>query len=149
MAGDTVTIRNSSDDVVLVFDSASLSVSVSDDQSVTRSPEISGDFVLHTTANASLLFSPGVKANGGLLSTNEFKLAESKIYPNPNSSGVLRIETNDSSPITVMAFDLLGKNVLNEQINSNVLNISNLKSGMYLLRIIQNGNSITKKLIVE
>jgi len=148
-SGDIVTIRNSSDDVILVFDSASLSVSVSDDQSVTRSPEITGDFVLHTTANASLLFSPGTQADGGSLSVDKFKLTEARIYPNPNSSKLLRIDTNDSSPITVMAFDLLGKNVIDKTINTNELDISGLKTGMYLLRIIQNGSAINKKLIVE
>ena len=58
-AGDTITITDSSGMVILTFDSSATGLDVGADQSVSRSPDVTGNFVLHTTANANLLFSPG------------------------------------------------------------------------------------------
>ena len=58
-AGDIITITDASSAVILTFDSAATGLNFGANQSVTRSPDISGNFVLHTTASATLLFSPG------------------------------------------------------------------------------------------
>jgi hypothetical protein len=58
-AGDIITITDASGTVILTFDSSSKGLNFGANQSITRSPDITGDFVLHTTANAALLFSPG------------------------------------------------------------------------------------------
>ena len=58
-AGDIITITDVSSAVILTFDSAATGLNFGANQSVTRSPDISGNFVLHTTASATLLFSPG------------------------------------------------------------------------------------------
>ena len=58
-AGDIITITDASSAVILTFDSAATGLNFGVNQSVTRSPDITGNFVLHTTASATLLFSPG------------------------------------------------------------------------------------------
>ena len=58
-AGDIITITDASSAVILTFDSAATGLNFGANQSVTRSPDITGNFVLHTTASATLLFSPG------------------------------------------------------------------------------------------
>lgn len=58
-AGDTITITDLSGMVILTFNSSDTGLDFGANQSVTRSPDITGNFVLHTTANATLLFSPG------------------------------------------------------------------------------------------
>ncbi|WP_339614036.1 T9SS type A sorting domain-containing protein [uncultured Winogradskyella sp.] len=58
-SGDVITITDASGSVILTFDSSTTGLNFGANQSVTRSPDITGDFVLHTTANAALLFSPG------------------------------------------------------------------------------------------
>lgn len=71
------------------------------------------------------------------------------IYPNPTTTDQVTISSIDASPITVAVFDVLGKQVKNEIILNNKLQISNLKSGIYLLRISQNGATSTKKLVIR
>lgn len=147
--GDTVTIRNGGGDVVVIFDSAATGVDPGQDQSITRSPDITGDFVLHTAANANLAFSPGVAANGAILSNNEFTSADFSIYPNPVANGVLFIKTPVPGEKLITLFDLMGRSVLKTQLNENSLNLSSVNSGVYLLQISINNQSYTTKLVIN
>ena len=63
-AGDVVTIKNNNGDEIIVFDIAPLSANP--DESYTRNPDISGDFVQHSTVSEAngALFSPGKRVNG-------------------------------------------------------------------------------------
>ena len=60
----------------------------------------------------------------------------SQIHFNGGSSGV-------------SVYDILGKKVMAASIPSSILNISELKSGVYTLKIIQNEISSTKKLVIK
>ena len=60
-SGDLVTIKNTLGETILTFDVSSLSNNP--DESYTRNPDLTGDFVQHNSVN-SLLFSPGTKING-------------------------------------------------------------------------------------
>ena len=48
----------------------------------------------------------------------------------------------------VAVYDILGKQVKRETI-TNTLDVSNLKSGIYLLKITQNEATSTKKLVIN
>ena len=65
-ADDTITILDPDDNVFMTFSTQveGAGIDFGADQSVTRSPDLEGDFTLHTTANPALLFSPGKKADG-------------------------------------------------------------------------------------
>ena len=71
------------------------------------------------------------------------------IYPNPASNGYVNITSFFSGVKTVSVYDILGKKVMNTTISSSILNISELKSGVYILKIIQNEISTTKKLVIK
>lgn len=143
--GDVVTIANTMGDEVVVFNSATISVSVSSDQSVTRNPDITGDFVLHTTANPSLLFSPG----NTTLSVGDFTTSELSIYPNPVKDGFVTIQSILSGEKNIELYDITGRQVLQQNLSHETLNIQSVKSGIYLLKVsIENRSSITK-IIVE
>ncbi|MGH1387015.1 T9SS type A sorting domain-containing protein [Kordia sp.] len=75
--------------------------------------------------------------------TSDFKL-----YPNP-SKGILNIQTNTTDSVSISIYDMLGKEVLNADKVTNTIDISNLKNGMYLVKIATNDRSITKKIIKE
>lgn len=81
---------------------------------------------------------------------------ELKIYPNPvqdeltiNSSlrGVVRNEAKQSLQLVI--FDLFGKDVLSTKITENEqsINLSNLASGLYTLKIITDSGIVVKKLV--
>ncbi len=65
-AGDTITILDGAGNVFLSFDTQTdgAGLNFGSDQSITRSPDVTGAYTLHTAANAGLLFSPGTRTNG-------------------------------------------------------------------------------------
>lgn len=71
------------------------------------------------------------------------------LYPNPVSNGKVYISTKNDSEKEIIIFDLLGKKVLQTLISSKELNISNLNSGVYIIKITENNVSATRKLIVR
>lgn len=63
--GDSVIINDQEGDVIISYNSADTGVNHGANQSVTRSPDLSGNFVLHTEANSNgALFSPGTRTDG-------------------------------------------------------------------------------------
>ena len=88
--GDTVTLRDASS---LLVDEHTYGVEGGDDQSLTRSPDLTGDFVKHTVAQPGVPFSPGQRTNltvfGGC----------PPVLPDADGDGVPDI--NDNCPNTV------------------------------------------------
>ncbi|MGB2483667.1 MAG: T9SS type A sorting domain-containing protein [Flavobacteriaceae bacterium] len=71
------------------------------------------------------------------------------LYPNPTNKGFVNITTNVSGQITVDVYDILGKVIISSKIDNNRLDVSNLKAGMYVIKIKQNDIITTKKLIIN
>lgn len=67
-------------------------------------------------------------------------------YPNP-ATDKLYIKNVKSSKAFVQIHDLSGKLVLNNCLNDNTLDISNLKKGIYTVKFIDSGNILIYKLI--
>ncbi|MFD2822850.1 lamin tail domain-containing protein [Lacinutrix iliipiscaria] len=83
------------------------------------------------------------------LSVDSFDLSSFNVYPNPTSTGIVNITSSKNEAILVSVYDILGKQVLNQTITNNVLNVSRLNSGVYILKMSQNGNVSTKKLVIK
>lgn len=74
---------------------------------------------------------------------------ELNFYPNPVSDGKIYITSNTAtSNKEVEIFDVLGKSVLKATVVKE-LNISSLESGVYLIKIKEGENSVTRKLVVK
>lgn len=86
---------------------------------------------------------------GTPLSTEAFLSLEVKLYPNPITGNFVYIKTNEN--ITVQVFDILGKYILKKQLNSNnnKIDVSQLRQGMYLIKLVSDTGNITKKLIKQ
>lgn len=96
--------------------------------------------------------SPQVSArsiNDLTLSVDSFETTSFSIYPNPTSNGIVNITSANNDVITVTLFDILGKQVLNETVSNNTLNVSSLNTGVYIIKLVQNGNTSTKKLVIK
>ncbi len=148
-AGDVVTLRNPNNQIALLFASNDVGISFGQDQSVTRNPDITGDFVLHTDANSALLYSPGLRVDGSTLSTLNFEQLGVKIYPNPVGNGVLHIDTPSTILKTVELFDLNGRLVLKQKTVNSVIDVNQIEPGLYILNLDIDGNTATTKLIVK
>ena len=95
------------------------------------------------------LGTPG-DANGFTLSVQSIDANTTfSVYPNPVNNGFVNITSQSNATITATVFDVLGKQVLNANLTNNRLNVSNLRAGIYILNINQNGTTSTKKLVVK
>ena len=83
------------------------------------------------------------------LSVNNFNANSFSLYPNPTNIGSVSISSTNSDAISVQVYDILGKQVKNEILTTNTLNVANLKSGVYIIKITQNNASTTKKLVIN
>lgn len=83
------------------------------------------------------------------LSVNNFDTTSFSLYPNPTNTGSVSISSTNSEVMNVQVFDILGKQVKNQTVTNNTLNVSNLKSGVYIVRITQNNTATTKKLVIK
>lgn len=72
-----------------------------------------------------------------------------KIYPNPVTDGNLYIKSLKNSEKHVKIFDVLGKNILSRKMLSYVLNVSDLKPGVYILKVTENDKTATRKLVIK
>ncbi|MDH7912112.1 T9SS type A sorting domain-containing protein [Winogradskyella sp. SYSU M77433] len=71
------------------------------------------------------------------------------LYPNPTNTGSVNITSNNTGDMLVEVYDILGKRVKNQTLTNNTLNLSSLKSGIYIVKITQNNASVTKKLVIK
>lgn len=83
------------------------------------------------------------------LSSSSLETDKFNLFPNPTNTGEVTVASVNASPISVDIFDVLGKRVKNETISNNRLDVSNLKPGVYLLRLTQDNATSTKKLVIR
>ena len=72
-------------------------------------------------------------------------------YPNPVSDGILNISSASGSVKNLTIFNLLGKQVLSSSfsgVNKNI-DVSSINTGMYILKVTEEGKTATKKLIIR
>lgn len=89
------------------------------------------------------------------LSIDENTLAGFDLFPNPNN-GTFTVNLNSVSTqdIEMTVFDIRGREVFNNTFDntanfSQLVNLRNVQSGIYLLKVSDGNSSITKKIIVE
>lgn len=90
-----------------------------------------------------------VFTSGEPASISENSLSNFTIYPNPSTNGMITIQTQKAGILEVNIFDVLGKKVLSQKSVNQTVNVSALKSGIYLVQITNNNGTATKKLIVR
>jgi hypothetical protein len=89
------------------------------------------------------------QVTSSVLSVDQNAISGLKIYPNPVSRGTLYVETTANAEKIVTLYDVLGKQVLNTTTSTNEVNVSNLHSGLYIVKITEEGKTATRKLVIE
>jgi hypothetical protein len=86
----------------------------------------------------------------GPTSVNEVVSGEFSIYPNPGN-GIYSIELENSSNALVTVYDLTGKKILSRSVGTNkqLLDLSSLENGIYMVMVQNETTTITKKIIVS
>lgn len=82
-------------------------------------------------------------------STKDNAIAGLKMFPNPLNGEALNITSDANATKTVTVFDVLGKQVINTTTDNGVINTSNLTSGVYVVKITEDGKTATRKLVVQ
>ena len=83
------------------------------------------------------------------LSVENMNYSKFNLYPNPTNTGFVTIKSNQMGAVQAQVFDLLGKEVINTAVNNERMDVSNLNAGVYVVKLTQNKNTTTKKLIVQ
>lgn len=82
------------------------------------------------------------------LGVNQNQIQGLKVYPNPVTNGTFYINTNADSTKEVVVYDVLGKQVV-KTTTTNAVNVSNLKGGVYIVKITEEGKTATRKLVIK
>lgn len=88
---------------------------------------------------------------GSVLGINKAQLLTFSLFPNPSDGQVTFQLPLDNNQAKVSVFDYLGKTLIQKSIYAanNTLDVSNLKSGIYFVRIQTDTKVGTKKLIIR
>ena len=150
-SGEKIQIDDASGTQILEFDSDALSNNP--DESYSRDPDITGAFSQHAgiTAASGALFSPGTFLDGTTpsLSLEEFEKPDFTVYPNPVTNGILNIKSTSTSSFNISVMNIIGQEVIKTTLINNVLDVSQLNLGLYIVKITQDNNTISKKIMVK
>lgn len=84
----------------------------------------------------------------GVAGVKEQNIAGLTMYPNPLTGNVLNITSDSTAEKTVAIYDVVGKQVVNTTTTDGTVN-ADLNSGIYIVRITEEGKVATKKLVVK
>ena len=84
-------------------------------------------------------------------SINDNSIQGFSAYPNPITNKSFTVKTSNSSNKKVTIFNVLGKKVFSTTFSGvqKTVNIATLNSGIYILKVIEDGKSSTKKLVIK
>ena len=71
------------------------------------------------------------------------------LYPNPVTNGKLFINTLSNADKEIQIYNILGKQVLSTKLKGRELNVSKLSSGIYILKILEEGKTATRKMVIK
>lgn len=89
-----------------------------------------------------------VTLGGYTLGVKQNAISGLKVYPNPVVDGTLYINTTANATKEVAIYDVLGKQVI-KTTTDNTVNVSNLKGGVYIVKITEEGKTATRKLVIR
>ena len=79
----------------------------------------------------------------------EIAIEELSIYPNPATGQKVFITTKKNEAKRIEIYNVLGKNVLSINLTGKELNITDLESGIYILKIQEGRGTATRKLVIR
>ena len=106
-----------------------------------------------SAGSAALLTVTYTYGTGSSISSLAFDKTHVHIYPNPASDGKVNIEINEGfeGGTTVTVFDIFGRicHQSKTEKNDTVIDVSGIKSGLYIIRLSNNNKAYSYKLLVE
>ena len=111
----------------------------------TETPSINFDELRISTSWAD------VTPKGAAASVEKNNIEGFTTYPNPVNNGRLTITTSSASEKEVTIFNVLGKRVFSQKFTgtNKQLDVSQIKSGIYIMKVIEDEKVATKKLVIK
>ena len=134
---DTITLTNYSGEVTTVYVRLKAALAI---DSYTGTVTITGAGAENLTVNLS----GDVTASASVKQDNIDGLS---IYPNP-ARDIITIASNSTAVKNVTISDITGKKVIETSTAQNV-NVANLKAGVYIIHITQDGKTALRKLVIK
>jgi len=73
-----------------------------------------------------------------------------KVYPNPVTNGQVYVTSSSDDVKQVVVYNLLGKAVISAEVNNNqAIDVSSLRSGIYMMKVIENNQVSVRKLMIK
>jgi len=88
-----------------------------------------------------------IGASDKVLSTNKHNAFKASVYPNP-AQNMFTISTQESLK-SIDVYNVLGKKVLSQNGESKTVNISSLKSGIYIVKMTSNKGITSQRIVIE
>lgn len=89
-------------------------------------------------------------AYGVNMPTDQNKIDGFTVYPNPVTNGNFRLMSLNGGSKDLQIFDMLGKRVLKKRVRQNeTVQVDNLNPGIYILKVEEEGKTVTRKLVIE
>jgi len=80
----------------------------------------------------------------------ENNIAGLQIYPNPVVNKQVSVSSDSDVSKNVVIYDVMGKAVISTEVNNNqAVNVGGLKAGIYMIKVIENGQVAVQKLIIK
>ena len=85
------------------------------------------------------------------LASEQFEMESIGIYPNP-TKGIFNVSMGTLIPKTILVYDLIGKIVCSKSEFQNnqssiLLDLSNVSTGVYFVKIVSENKTVTKRII--
>lgn len=148
-SGEVIRVADSTGRVFLRFNTDELSDNPN--ESYTRNPDITGEFVQHASLAGARKFSPGSRVDGTpmvLSVKSAFKANLLKVWPNP-AQNTLSLDGKIDATTEVAIYNQVGFLVFTGKAINNQLNIASYPSGMYTLTTQVKGQKLSAQFIVK
>ena len=104
---------------------------------------------IHCVSNDSFVLQMDAFVVEGTLGISDTDSLQMSLYPNPTDGSYVTIQTPFNGVKEVQVFDILGKRVINTNLISDLLDISKLNAGLYMVKVTVDNQTKISKLIIE
>lgn len=149
--GDSVIVKNNASEIIILTNSRSIGLDFGNNQSIARNPDVTGPFVLHSTASSAngALFSPAATIDG-TLSNTDFQTASIRAYPNPVLDDKIHLRGIIGEVVLkAKIYDITGRKLIDINIINNQMDVSSLRKGIYMVEISSKRDSSIFRMIIE
>ena len=107
------------------------------------------NFIGDSSDNDSFMFMMDSFKVEGTLGLNDMNTLEMSLYPNPVEGNFVTIQVPSNGYKIVEVYDIMGKILIDSTLESDILDVSSLNAGIYMIKVTVGKESKISKLIIK